>query len=102
MMSLHERCVGATDEWYTPPYVFDAMGCVFDMDVASPGSHITPWISAKEFITKDSFLPFHKSDPQTKSQKEIASSDTSINQPSCQSQAALQANKGLGFRPCKL
>lgn len=35
-MALHEQCVGATDEWYTPPEVFDALGCQFDMDVAAP------------------------------------------------------------------
>jgi hypothetical protein len=35
-MALHEQCVGATDEWYTPAYVFEAMGCQFDLDVASP------------------------------------------------------------------
>ena len=53
-MALHEQCVGATDEWYTPPHVFKALGCDFDMDVASPGQHATPWIPAKEFITHDS------------------------------------------------
>lgn len=36
-MALHEQSVGATDEWYTPPHVFDALGCVFDLDVASLG-----------------------------------------------------------------
>lgn len=41
-MSLHEQSVGATDEWYTPPYVFDAMDSVFDLDVASPGHEVTP------------------------------------------------------------
>jgi hypothetical protein len=51
-MALHEQSVGATDEWYTPKYVFDALGCTFDMDVASPGQSITPWIPAKEFITE--------------------------------------------------
>lgn len=35
-MALHEQCVGATDEWYTPRYVFDALGCRYDMDVAAP------------------------------------------------------------------
>lgn len=35
-MALHEQCVGKTDEWYTPKHVFDALGCVFDMDVATP------------------------------------------------------------------
>lgn len=29
----HER-PGATDEWYTPQYIFDAMGVMFDTDVA--------------------------------------------------------------------
>ena len=42
VMALHEQCVGATYEWYTPPYVFEALGCTFDVDVASPGAHITP------------------------------------------------------------
>ena len=27
---------GASDEWYTPPHVFDALGCRFNMDVAHP------------------------------------------------------------------
>jgi hypothetical protein len=27
---------GASDEWYTPPQVFEALGCRFDLDVASP------------------------------------------------------------------
>lgn len=51
-MGLHEQCLGATDEWYTPPYVFEALGCRFDTDVASPGRDITPWIPTKHFITK--------------------------------------------------
>ena len=42
-MALHEQSVGATDEWYTPPHVFEAMGCEFDLDVASPGQAVTPW-----------------------------------------------------------
>ena len=54
MMALHEQCVGATDEWYTPPHVFAALGCSFDMDVASPGEAVTPWIPAARFITAKS------------------------------------------------
>lgn len=27
---------GASDEWYTPAFVFDALGCRFDLDVAAP------------------------------------------------------------------
>ena len=53
-MCLHEQCVGATDEWYTPPHVFNALGCAFDLDVASPGRIITPWIPAVRFIERDS------------------------------------------------
>lgn len=53
-MALHEQCVGATDEWYTPAYVFEAMGARFDVDVASPGAHVVPWVPAREHITADS------------------------------------------------
>lgn len=53
-MALHEQCVGATDEWYTPPHVFRALGCAFDLDVASPGPTVTPWIPAHRFIDADS------------------------------------------------
>lgn len=42
-MSLHER-PGKSDERYTPEYIFTALGCVFDLDVASPGRRIVPWI----------------------------------------------------------
>ena len=33
---------GKSDEWMTPKYVFDALGCTFDLDVAAPqrGSHV--------------------------------------------------------------
>jgi sugar/nucleoside kinase (ribokinase family) len=53
-MALHEQCLGATDE-YTPAYIFEAMGCQFDTDAASPGQHITPWIPAKRFITSTDY-----------------------------------------------
>jgi hypothetical protein len=53
-MALHEQCVGATDEWYTPAHVFEAMGETFDEDVSSPGREITPWIPALRFITEGS------------------------------------------------
>ena len=35
-MSSWEPCLGASDEWYTPAYIFDALGDEFDLDVASP------------------------------------------------------------------
>lgn len=53
-MALHEQCVGKTDEWYTPPHVFRALDCHFDLDVASPGCAVTPWIPAKKFLTENS------------------------------------------------
>lgn len=54
---LHEQSVGATSERYTPRYIFTALGCNFDVDVASPGQGVTPWIPAKVFITSNS-LPW--------------------------------------------
>lgn len=31
-MAEHESCVGASDEWYTPPEIFDALKLRFDLD----------------------------------------------------------------------
>jgi hypothetical protein len=53
-MSVHNQCVGASDEWYTPPHVFKALGCDFNMDVASPGAAVTYWIPANRFLTSGS------------------------------------------------
>ena len=53
-MALHEQCVGATDEWYTPPHVFAALGCGFDLDVSAPVDRRFVSTPAKEFITADS------------------------------------------------
>jgi hypothetical protein len=55
-MALHEQCVGATDEWYTPPHVFETLRCKFDLDVASPGAFVTPWIPARNFYTHSSLI----------------------------------------------
>jgi hypothetical protein len=52
-MALHEQ-VSKSDEWYTPPRVFEALGVEFDMDVSSPGQAVTPWVPAREFKTTDS------------------------------------------------
>lgn len=32
----HWESVGASDEWYTPKYIFDALSTAFDLDVAAP------------------------------------------------------------------
>src|SRR4051812_48699889 len=41
----------ATCEWYIPKYIFDLLGCTFDLDPASPGKHIVPWIPADNHYT---------------------------------------------------
>lgn len=48
-MAAYEK-QGETDEWYTPSYIFEALGERFDMDVAAPVSgplHVptSAWIS---------------------------------------------------------
>jgi hypothetical protein len=51
-LGTHEQSV--TDEWYTPPYIFDALEEIFDVDVAHPGAHVVDWVPAKQLITHDS------------------------------------------------
>ena len=41
-MALHEQSVGATDEWYTPAYVFEAMNVRFDSDPCPALFHQSP------------------------------------------------------------
>lgn len=36
-MAAYEAA-GETDEWYTPAYIFEAIGLTFDLDVAAPKS----------------------------------------------------------------
>lgn len=58
-VSLHEQSVGRSDEWYTPPHVFEALGVAFDLDVSSPGREVVPWIPARHHYTKGSLdLPW--------------------------------------------
>lgn len=55
MSSNYYGTIGATDEWFTPKYIFDALGVEFDMDVSSPlgGPRHTPLSTAldKNFLT---------------------------------------------------
>ncbi len=49
------EAAGKSDDWYTPRYVFDALGCRFDMDVAAPegGPRHVPcsrWLSADSLL----------------------------------------------------
>lgn len=40
----------ATDERYTPPEIFTALGLTFDLDVAAPAGGV-PWIPARQIFT---------------------------------------------------
>jgi len=35
-MGEHGNITDKSDDWYTPQYVFDALGCRFDLDVSAP------------------------------------------------------------------
>src|SRR6476659_5615033 len=50
-MAEHEPCIGATDDWYTPPDIFDALGLIFDLDPCSPGP--AHWVPARKIYTKE-------------------------------------------------
>lgn len=50
MSGVHERPVGATVEWYTPPSLFETLGLTFDLDPASPGPRVVPWVPAKVHV----------------------------------------------------
>ncbi len=48
----HESNAPATPEWYTPPEIFEGLG-TFDVDVASPGAAVVPWVPARRHVTKE-------------------------------------------------
>ena len=49
-MAEHEPCIGASDDWYTPPAVFGSLGLTFDLDPCSPGpGH---WVPARRIYTE--------------------------------------------------
>lgn len=45
---------GKSDEWYTPKYIFDALECRFDMDVAAPVDRTFVTVPTSRFITENS------------------------------------------------
>lgn len=47
------EAVRKSDEWYTPKYVFDALGCVFKLDVSSPAAGRT-FVPAARFVASGS------------------------------------------------
>lgn len=48
-MSAWEPSVGASDEWYTPAYLFNALGETFDLDVAAPFAG-APHVPARSWL----------------------------------------------------
>lgn len=50
-MGEHEPSIGQSDDWYTPPEIFGALGLTFDLDPCSPGD--THWVPARCCYTKD-------------------------------------------------
>lgn len=51
-MSGHQAAQGVTDEWYTPPSIFDALGIPFDLDPAAPRGGVD-WVPASEHFSID-------------------------------------------------
>lgn len=51
-MSHWER-PGQSDEWFTPPHVFKALGCTFDVDVAAPFPKVSTHVPAFRRIWRD-------------------------------------------------
>ncbi len=49
-VKMHEPSIGASDEWYTPPEIFDALKLRFDLDPCSPGEW--HWVPAEGVYTK--------------------------------------------------
>jgi len=43
----HESTFNESKEWYTPRYIFKALGISFDLDPCSPGQDIVPWVPAQ-------------------------------------------------------
>lgn len=41
--------LGKSDDWYTPPEIFDALGCEFDLDVAAPKAG-PPYVPCKHWF----------------------------------------------------
>lgn len=46
-MGGHHATVGASDEWYTPPGIFEALGLTFDLDPCAPRTGEADWIPAR-------------------------------------------------------
>lgn len=50
-MAEHESSIGASDEWYTPREIFDALGLTFDLDPCAPMDPCASNVPAREVFT---------------------------------------------------
>jgi hypothetical protein len=50
-MAEHEPCIGASDDWYTPPEMLAAIGLRYALDPCSPG--FGHWVPADHIYTKE-------------------------------------------------
>lgn len=57
----HESPVNESFEWYTPPFIFDALGVDFDLDPCSPGANKSHVPAKQHFTIADDGLaqPWH-------------------------------------------
>jgi len=51
-LGLEDKLIDSktSDDYYTPPFIFEALGVEFDLDVSSPPEGV-PWLPAKRFYT---------------------------------------------------
>ena len=49
-IGFHEVSSKTSDDYYTPKWIFDAIGLEFDLDVSAPPGG-SPWIPAKNHFT---------------------------------------------------
>lgn len=52
-MGSHEN-YSIQSEWYTPPYIFEALECSFDLDAAAPIDYSLASVPARDFYFSDS------------------------------------------------
>lgn len=50
----HWESKSKSSEHYTPKYIFDALNCEFDIDVAAPKNRSRCFVPAKKYITSGS------------------------------------------------
>jgi DNA N-6-adenine-methyltransferase (Dam) len=50
-MAEHEPSVGRSDDWWTPPFIFERLGLVFDLDPCSAGVGLG-FVPARKIYTK--------------------------------------------------